>query len=462
MLATLAFVSVPAPTGASSAPATLIARRFDDGLDSRLSAQHLEGALSNLGYGSSTHLNGRRAADAWGDGLSANVFAAFGHANAGIFQTDEGPSDDRDEILAAGNLWDLSGGNWWFWGNYLHYVDVDDMRLAIFAGCYTANVDPYLDSFGNVAEERGVDTVVGFSDLVYYPAFCTSCDYSGNYFWGRFSSYAQAGDTIAVALGKARNDLVAKEGDAGGWQSWKFDGALARPGDARLVPAGPGTPWNSRPFGIDPFDLLTLSISSARVTDVDGRSVLDVETDQGVSYRRDALSNDLLWLAAPASVAGDNANSITEEQARDRAVQFARANVSWFDPAAGDIHLSRPTREDGDLLLGFHWRRSIDGVRGPAIVEIEVDRRTGAIVGFSAARVSPKATAISISEADAVASARIAAGDPGAALVTATAEIWDRGRWSVVLDRAGDRLTPDLVKVIVDGRSGRVLSFTAT
>lgn len=448
------------PSAAAPPEATMIGRRFDDGLDSRLSSQEVSRALNSLGYSSVAHAGGHSAADAWSDGLSTAVFGAFGHGNAGIVQTDEGPTDEEDEILAAGDLLDISAGNLWFWGNYLHYIDVDDMRLAIFAGCYTANTDPEWGSFGTVAEERGVDSVVGFSDLVYFPAECADCNYSGNYFWSRFSTYASQGDTVGTALSKSRADLVAKEGDAAGWDKWRLHGALDRPGDVRLAPAASGTAWNSRPYGIDPFDLVALEATSRQANTVEGREVVDVGTTEGVGYRVDNDTGQLLWLSAPTSLRGEE--SLSDDEVERRALDFARSNVPGFEPFSGAITRTRPSREEGDAVSGVRWRVTLPSGLGPEIIEVEVDRRTGAVVYFSAARGAGVATEIGVDGTHAVATAKRALNDGAAEVVSVVSETWERPTWTVTLDRTGQRRTPDFVRVHVDARSGQVLAKTST
>lgn len=164
---------------AADSTATAYGLRYNDGLDSRLSATEFASALRGVGYGSTSYTSGRSALDAWDDGLGSQVYGAFGHANAGIMQVDEGPTNAEDEYIAAGDVEHINGfyneGHVSFWSNYLHYVDIDDMKLAVFAGCYTANVDPSAGSLPKVAKERGVDSTVAFSGLVYFPAKCTSC-----------------------------------------------------------------------------------------------------------------------------------------------------------------------------------------------------------------------------------------------------------------------------------------------
>lgn len=178
LLTTLLLLVVPVavqPEGAVAAPqAASIGNRYQDGLDSRFAAERFAQSTAALGYGSSSYTSGRSASDAWGDGLRSAVFGFFGHSNAGFAQVREGSTDPADEFLAAGLDGDVGAGNLSFWSEYLPFIDVDDMKLAIFGGCYTGYSSQDWGSFGAVGREKGVDSVVGFRGLVYYPANCTS------------------------------------------------------------------------------------------------------------------------------------------------------------------------------------------------------------------------------------------------------------------------------------------------
>lgn len=447
--------AVPAMATAAD-PATMVGERYDDGLDSRLSAQHLAQAASAVGYAAATHASGRPAQAAWSDGLDATVYGLFGHANAGLFQTDETASD---EFLAAG-LFGAGGygSNVRLWSDYLPFVDVDDMKLAILAGCYTANSDPDLGSFPQQGRELGIDSVVGFTGLVYYPANCTSCNYSGSLFWDRFSVYAGGGASVGTALSKAAADLRASEGDPGGWDSWYVGGAADFPAGVRLTPAGSGEPLNAKPFGIDPFDPLALSMTSSRSVTVDGRSYTDQETAEGVSLRREQESGDLVWLSAPVSTQGDE--QLSADAARKQAVEFAESFVRWFEASSFVLTSQEDVSHiEGDSIERFTWRsRTPDGRPGPGAVTVELDRRTGAVVDFSAARVSPQHTAGTIDQATAVEAAMQTVRGEGR-VTTVAQDVWERQRWTVTIEGAPGR-TPDTARVVVDGRTGEVISVS--
>lgn len=443
---------LPAASGAES---TTIGAAYNDGLDSRASATAFSVATAQLGYASSSYTSGRLAADAWSDGLSSAVFGVFGHGNAGIMQTAEGPTDETDEILAAGDLGYLSGGNVYFWSDYLPYIDVDDLRLAVFGGCYTGNVDYDLSSFGRVGAQRGVDAIVGFTGLVYYPALCgESCSYSGNYFWQRFSAYTESGETVGGALSRARADLVAKEGDSGGWEQWQIDGSVQDPSQVRLSPAGSGKPLTSAPFGLRPFSLTSLSMSSRENVVVDGQAFQQVRTTEGVDYRLDS-TGDLMWLSAPASTTGSA--TVSPDEAVEAALGFAERHVSWFNGSAGATQVSHRSHGENNDLWAVSWRMAGGG---PQVLELEVDRRTGAVVDFVAARRSTQRSSVTISREGAAAAALALTGH--GTVVAAIVETWDQTVWRVTVDQAGARSTPDREQLLFDGGDGSLISRTAT
>jgi hypothetical protein len=122
---------------AEAVDSSSVGRRFNDGLDSRYSFAN---AATSVGYSSGRYVNGRHVNDVWNDGLIDDVLGLFGHSNGGIFQTQEGATDAEESILAAGTTTDAISPyvNMRFLTEYLPYVDVDDMRPLILAGCYTS------------------------------------------------------------------------------------------------------------------------------------------------------------------------------------------------------------------------------------------------------------------------------------------------------------------------------------
>lgn len=64
---------------ADAADSSSVARRFNDGLDSRYSAYSFANAASSVGYASDRYLYGRHVDDVWRDGLTDHV---LGRRNA--------------------------------------------------------------------------------------------------------------------------------------------------------------------------------------------------------------------------------------------------------------------------------------------------------------------------------------------------------------------------------------------
>jgi hypothetical protein len=461
---------------------TSVGRRFNDGLDTRYSVQSFTSAAGSMGYAATGYQNGRSATNTFTDGKSAGVLALFGHANAGIFLTDEGATDAEDQILAAGRVTDVVSPT----PNVLRYVteylpllDVDDMRLMILAGCDTSVANDSWGDFLQAASSRGVDSVIGFSDLVYYPGTTPSTpvgntNYSGNYFWSRFAAYVKTGVSVATAMSRARTDLVAKEGDADGWDRYVIGGAASNPGAVTLTPVSPGGPAPTA--GTAPtartirptraYGGVNELTPTGRATAVgaDGARVTNVTTAEGVSYRLRA-DGSLLDLSAVASRTGEI--TLSPAQARARAESFARRSVPGFSPATWTRVDERTVRHGaGEALLLTRWRSVAAGHPGAREVTVEVDQRTGAITYSSATAGSAKEAGFALTADDAIRIARthVAGGDIVDA--GAAADTWQRSSWVVTLvhqplGAAGARL-PHVERIRIDARDGALLSRTTT
>ncbi len=455
--ASLTWAALASP--ALGAEATTIGERYADGLDSRLAAQRLADAARGVGYTATAHTSGRSAADAWDDGLDAAVFGVFGHANAGLAQTDEGAGGAPSQYLVAGFPGDTGGSNVALWSDYLPFLDVDWMKLAVFAGCDTALSSEWEGSWLDRARELGVDSVLAFRQLVFYPASCTTnCDYSGNYLWGRFSTYARAGDPVRTAISKAVADLTAKEGSGDGWESYVVGGSVANPGAVRITPAGDGQALTSKPLGIDPFDPLALTVTERRALTVEGQPVEDRATAEGVAYRLDA-DGDLIWLQAPASTRGTS--ELDDAAVRAAALRFLDEHVAAFDAGAQALTGTEAVAHaEGERLQRLTWRRMTGDVPAAERVTVEVDRRTGAVTFLSVARAGERLAGAPIAREAAIAAARTAADDAGT-VQDARLDVWDRARWTVTFARDGGRV-PAVKKVTVDASTGDVVAVRST
>lgn len=446
-----------------------IGRRFNDGLDTRYSVTSFTSAAQSMGYTATGDTTGRDVNDVFNDGARSGVLGLFGHANAGIFQTDEGATNAQDSILAAGTTTDVVSPylNVRFLTEYLPYVDVDDMRLLILAGCDTSLSSAWGD-FNKAAVSRGIDSVISFSGLVYYPATTagtavSTTNYSGNYFWSRFSYHVKTGVSIGTALARARTDLVAKEGNAGGWDRYVIRGAVTNPGGVKLIPAGSGQPLNSQPLATLPFStfaqLTPLATTTSQSTD--GIEVTEVTTAEGVQYRQRPDGSVLDAVGTPTT---SGTVSLSPDEAREAAQRFAQANVPGFTTDWRLVTDEAVSHLEGDAVQLLRWRTVEAGRAGAREVTIEIDRRTGAVTYLSANRGSATAD-FRLTAADAIAEARAAIGDT-TGTASAKADTWNASRWLVTIDRGlagrSDAQVPDVDRLEIDARDGTILSRSAT
>ncbi|WP_443321472.1 PepSY domain-containing protein [Streptomyces sp. 7N604] len=458
-----------AATPANAASDVNVGRRFNDGLDTRYSVNSFTSAARSMGYSATGYTNGRHVDDVFNDGAGAAVLGLFGHANAGIFQTNEGATDAQDSILAAGTTTDVVSpyANVRFMTEYLPFVEVDDMRLLILAGCDTALSSPWGD-FNKAAVSRGVDSVISFSDLVYYPGTASgtavsTTNYSGNYFWDRFSYHAKTGVSVSTALARARTDLVAKEGTAGGWDKYVIRGAVSNPGGVKLKPAGPGQPLDSQPVATAAFPGFAQLTPETTTTSQgpDGTEVTNVTTAEGVLYRVRPDGSILDAVGTPTT-SGDTALSAGE--ARAEAQRFIQANVPGFSSDWRLVTDEAVSHLDGDALQLLQWRTVEAGRAGAREVTTEIDRRTGAVTYLSANHGSATAD-FRLTAEDAVAAARTAIGET-TGTVSAEPDTWNASRWLVTVDRGltgrSDAQVPDVERVEIDSRDGAVLSRSKT
>jgi hypothetical protein len=466
-IAVLSMVVAAMP--AQAAVTTADSRRFNDGLDSRWSAHRLAQSAQAVGYASAANNAGRSANEAWVDGLNSTIFGLFGHANAGVFQVNEGATDNADQFLAGGLSSDVVSPytNIRFLSEYLPYVDVDDMRILVLAGCYTANGSSTWGNMPSAAIAKGVDATISFPGLVYFPKTAagtsiSTTNYSGNYFWDRFSAHSQGGATVSTALSRAVTDLVNKEGSAGGWDQYRVRGAVASPGSVRMTPVGTGQPLNSKPLGVAAYEsFVDLTAVESRSGTSGDEAITEITTAEGVLYR---LRADGTVLDATAEVAAVGDVLYTGAQAHQIAETFARRNTAGFD-GRWELVSSGPVNHfDEDVLWSATWRLTSGAGLLDHALTLEVDRRTGAVTYFADARADRLPGDAGIDAQEAVDVALTVADGPGK--TQAQLLHWGTPRWLVTVDRGleGDpsTQTPDLEQVLIDARSGAVLATTTT
>jgi len=417
-------------------------------------------------------VDGETAQQGWVNGANAQVFGWFGHGDFDKLVLDD-PTPGTDLYTtgqihtAAPAVYTVPGApNVRSWEAYLPEL-ADDMKVAVLGGCHTAAQPDNGNSWFLVLGLIGVDSVVGFRDLIYSPSTDGGTT-SGNYFWSRFSAYAQAGYMVRDVLSLARADLYAAEGNSWGYDQWAVGGAAVDPGAVRFTPASGGTlnlfGWNfipQPPVATQSLDLASLTTTRQTAIVVDGRSFTDRETAEGVSYRVDA-SGELVNFIAPATTSGNS--TVTHDQAIAAAADFAAAHVSWFD---GQSFATTSVRETahfkGESLLAIEWRPlGASGVAGPAVVRAEVDLRTGNVVALTALRAAEDPTGFAVTKDQAIAAARAALGGATGAVEEATPDEWAGPRWTIRIDRGQSALgTPMKSIAVIDGRTGQV-NTTAT
>lgn len=468
-LATAALVATAGLPAANAAQETSLGQRYHDKLDSRWSSISLADATRAIGYSARGYSTGRDVDDVFIDGINSHVVGLFGHGNKGIFQTAEGPTDLEDHILAAGTTTDAVSPwlNLRFVTEYLPYSEVDDMRLLIVAACYTAGTSDF-GNFMTAGASRGIDSVVTFKELVYFPSTASGTaasdtNFSGNYFWYRFSYHVKQGVTVATALARARTDLVTKEGSSSGWYSYVIGGALGNPGGVRLNPAGTGTGGNSDPLATLPFatfsDLTTAGTSAGEGPD--GTLTTDVVTEEGVSYRLDADGAPLDAVGV-ATTSGSIVH--TAQQAEMLAEEFLRRNVTGFSDAWHLVREDEAGHAAGEALTALRWRADVAGHPGSRAVSVEIDRRTGAVVYFSDTSGTAETAEFGVTRDEAIAVARAELGAT-TGTVTAVADTWHKSRWMVTVDRGlmgrPGAEVPDVKRVEIDASTGAVLAVTS-
>lgn len=451
---------------AAAYEASSVGDRYRDGLDSRHAATSFMSSARTAGYTGTAYTNGRQVDAAWEDGLSAAVIGYFGHANAGYFQIKEGATAASDEFMMAGSPADVVPLYQGFrgWSEYLPAVDVDDVKLAVLAGCYTANTDESTGmDFEEVGAEKGIDTVVAFPGLVYYPASCTACAYSGNYYWERVGAHLAAGRSVSVALANARTELVSKEGSAGGWQSYRVTGSVAAPGNVKIKPAGPGEPLTSEPPAetADATAAYTLA-GLTPVGAVEHAGGLEVtDTAEGVTLRREVTTGRLVDVVATASTGGEERLSSADAAERANAflAQVTGAPELTFDAADAEV----ASHGEGESLLAFGASTPAREGGTAERVDLEVDRRTGAITYFGWAVTGVVSTSREITrvEAERLAVAELPA---GAQVTDVGVRDWDRAYWVVEAraEATSPVLRPSHHRVLIDAADGRVVGRTTT
>lgn len=499
-------VAMPASPG-GAADARFNAGLWDDDLDTRWQAHVMSAAASQVGYEAFEDLDGRTSDGSFKDGRGSAVFGMFTHASSGLMKT-QWQSGQPDQWIYSGCP-DCTHPSMRMLSEYRPLLDVDDVRLAIFAGCYTSLVPSWGYSLPEVAAARGMDSTIAFPGLVYSPVSTSErpmseTRYSGNYFWERAATYLKNGAAVADAMKWATSDLLAKEGDAGGWDEYQIDGSIASPGQMTLTPERGGRLgtsdllWDANlatdedwvdwavAFAEDRVDFANALIdillentptAAGLVAGPGGSEYLVVGTAEQVTYRFDE-NGRLVDLSSSPTAQGDPTYSVAE--AAEIATQFAMEHAAGFDqtwPRSDRVlhHI------EGENLARFTWRPRTHGIPVGRTVLIEVDLRTGDIGHYIDAQArsssAPAALEGVVTEGQAIKTAREAAG-AGGELVSADLEHWVQTRWLVTLDYTEPTVVdvpasgggtvqekveiPRFVQVEIDALTGDVQALSGT
>jgi hypothetical protein len=199
------------------------------GLYTKVSGDNAVAQLSGAGY----HTFDNNLVSAIGSmgGAYAQVdavWAHLGHGRAGAALFWDGTQ--YSELMADSSMNPLSSS----WGKaYITAVTgLEDLRLMVFGECHTANngttTGLYHGNLLDAATARGVDSVLGFADLVYWPAM----DYWSNAFFLTLRN----GHTVDESAVNAEGYVLYALGAYFGTDSWR-----TRHGTSKIMPVGYGS-----------------------------------------------------------------------------------------------------------------------------------------------------------------------------------------------------------------------------
>jgi hypothetical protein len=183
---------------------------YTDGLDTTAAAQTAQSEQSSMGY-TASYLSNKNAAQAYFRLPDDNVFFFDGHGNAGLITFQK---DGSDSFITASKPNTISISDY-------TYSDLNDIALAVYMACKTANTD---STFGNLLYEstsKGVDTAVGF-DANIYPL---QSSYWSNRFWYYLDEQYNINDASVYATYDNSNNFG--WWDQGGMDGYVIQGSLS-------------------------------------------------------------------------------------------------------------------------------------------------------------------------------------------------------------------------------------------
>jgi len=164
---------------------------YNDGLDTSTVAQTAQSEQNSMGYSASNILNSN-ADSAFSRMASDNVFFFDGHGDAGrILFKQNGVSS----VITATNL------NYPRLSSYTSN-ELDDIALAVYMACNTANTNSINGNLLDESTSRGVDAVVGFSNNIN----SAQAGYWSGRFWNYLDERYNINDAAVFATSDTRTN----------------------------------------------------------------------------------------------------------------------------------------------------------------------------------------------------------------------------------------------------------------
>jgi len=413
--------------------------------------------LSLAGYGTTIDTNGRYVDQVFDEVPQQEVLFIHGHGHPGNITSEDTSATGQNQYFLAEipvGTWDIQPPPQYVeWDDYLPASQVDGLLLAVLSACQTAEAHETWGSLPDTLAAKGVDTTITMFGKPLIPAASNPSPLSyGNYYWARVGYYLRIGNTVSLATSKAVQDLIAKEGSASGWNRYHISGAVASPGSTKIVPPRPGTTLLPA-TGLTPGTVSSLTVTASRPEALPTGGVIDSETDEGITLRRDAESGQLLGAWGTPAVTGPE--TISPSGAADLAAEFLASELpNGYQVVYTTTQRTEPV-VDAQVLSTEIRLLNHDGREGLAL--IDVDLRSGKIVGFSLGQAGIESvhdTAVSKRQAEQTA-LQITG---GGTITQTTLRSWTDSRWVVSIEQGEFEGYPMAKEVSVDAVTGAVLS----
>ena len=198
------------------------------GLDTTGSGAKMKSRMATAGYTSFNTIN-TSSASAIGAGNAQDdaVWAMFGHAGAGGISTYYPSIGNWTWLFANSAVGSCASPNACL--QTVGFTKLHKIRLALFAGCETADTSHGVDLLTMAYSTVGMDSAVGFSDLIYWPMADQWTD--SFFFWLYFSS-----KNVHDAAWNATQDVITVYGSAYG-----FDHLVIKGGSVKIQPPAYGS-----------------------------------------------------------------------------------------------------------------------------------------------------------------------------------------------------------------------------